>query len=111
MGMPTSSSRGEHAHRTCHEALLCVRGACKVALTGLGIKHNLSDNTPSAKFETREFVLDKPDTALHIPPMVWCRIYDFTEDCALLCFASEPFDAQGYIHDIGAFKAARNSQL
>lgn len=31
--------------------------------------------------------------------MVWKDMYDFSEDSVLLCFSSEHYDAEEYIHD------------
>lgn len=90
--IPQGASRGGHAHRTCHEALVCVSGSCEISLT--------------TSSETLKFVLDNPGKVLHIPPKVWCRLHSFSTGCALLCFASEPYDASGYIHDIESFKRA-----
>ena len=45
--VPTPEVRGEHAHKLCHQFLICVRGSCRVLL---------DDGT-----HRREIMLDRPD--------------------------------------------------
>ena len=81
--------RGEHAHRTLHQFLVCVAGRCHV-VTDDGQRRN-------------EFVLDSQAKGLHIPPMVWATQYKFTRDATLLVLASDYYDAQEYIRDYHEF--------
>jgi UDP-2-acetamido-3-amino-2,3-dideoxy-glucuronate N-acetyltransferase len=83
--VPSTKTRGEHAHRICHQFLICVRGACAV-VTDDG-QHR------------QEFLLDAPDLGLYLPPMVWGIQYKYTPDAALLVYASHPYDAADYIRD------------
>jgi acetyltransferase-like isoleucine patch superfamily enzyme len=87
--VPSSEIRGEHAHRTCHLFLVCVRGACSVVVDD-GISRE-------------EFRLDHPTLGLHLPPMVWGTQYKHTADAVLLVFASEWYDPDDYIRDYQAF--------
>lgn len=105
--IPIGAERGGHAHRTCHEALVAVKGSCCVTLLSPSIKHNQEKTVSNASpedaaraFEQRDYELSSPDVALHIPPMVWCRIHSFSADCALLCFASETYDESRYINTL-----------
>ncbi len=104
--VPTHSQRGGHAHRTCHEAVVCAKGRVEITLKGISIKHNSENNISNSDIWEHTFVLDNPHTALHIPPMVWCRLKNFSADCVLLCFASENYDAHGYIHHFDDFKSS-----
>ncbi len=87
--VPGSEIRGEHAHRSCHLFLVCVRGACSVVV----------DDAASRE----EFRLDHPTLGLHLPPMVWGTQYKHTSDAVLLVFASEPYDPDDYIRDYQTF--------
>jgi acetyltransferase-like isoleucine patch superfamily enzyme/dTDP-4-dehydrorhamnose 3,5-epimerase-like enzyme len=87
--VPSSEIRGEHAHRTCHLFLVCVRGACSVVV----------DDGRSRE----EFRLDHPTLGLHLPPMVWGTQYEHTTDAVLLVFASEWYDPDDYIREYHAF--------
>jgi acetyltransferase-like isoleucine patch superfamily enzyme len=87
--VPGSEIRGEHAHRTCHLFLVCVRGACSV----------VADDGAHRE----EFRLDRPNLGLHLPPLVWGTQYKHTPDAVLLVFASEPYDPDDYIRDYARF--------
>jgi len=90
-GVANTKVRGEHAHRTCHQFLVCTRGACSV----------LADDGASRQ----EFRLDHPRLGLHLPPRVWGVQYKFSPDAVLLVFASEPYDPADYIRDYDEFLA------
>ena len=89
--------RGEHAHRSLHQFLICVHGRCHVVA---------DDGT-----NRQEFVLDSPTIGLHLPPMVWGIQYKYTEDAVMLVLASDKYDPASYIRDYSEFlelvKAAR----
>ncbi len=87
--VPTKEVRGEHAHRTLHQVLVCIRGSVTV-LVDDGVHR-------------QETVLDSPELALHVPPMVWCVQYKYTPDAALLVLASDLYDPADYIRDYEQF--------
>lgn len=88
-GVPSRETRGEHAHRQCHQFLVCVNGSVRV----------LADDG----HHRREFILDSPDSGLHLPPMTWGTQYQYSPDAVLLVFASHPYDADDYIREYGDF--------
>ena len=90
-GVPSRETRGEHAHRECHQFLVCVNGSVRV----------LADDGR----HRREFLLDSPDSGLHLPPMTWGTQYQYSPDAVLLVFASHAYDAGDYIRDYGDFLA------
>jgi dTDP-4-dehydrorhamnose 3,5-epimerase-like enzyme len=85
MNVPSHHIRGEHAHKKCHQLLVCLQGAITVA----------ADNGT----ERKEWVLDRPDVGLHIHPMVWGIQYRYTKNAVLAVFASHGYDANDYIRD------------
>ena len=87
--VPNVDLRGEHAHRTCHQFLLCVRGSCAVVVDD-GLNRE-------------EFLLDRPTFGVHVPPMVWATEYKHSQDSRLLVFASEYYDPADYIRDYQIF--------
>ena len=89
--VPSVETRGEHAHRECHQFLVCVHGTVSV----------VADDGR----RRREFVLDRPDRGLHLPPMVWGIQYKYSRDAVLLVFASEFYDADDYIRDYAEFRS------
>jgi dTDP-4-dehydrorhamnose 3,5-epimerase-like enzyme len=94
-GVSSGTLRGEHAHKICHQFLICAHGQCN-AVVDDGLRH-------------REIVLDSPSMGIYVPPMVWGTQYKYSSDAALLVFASEYYDPDDYIRDYGVFvKASRN---
>lgn len=89
-GVPSREIRGEHAHRACHQFLICVRGSCAV----------VADDG-----ERRvEVVLDAPHRGLYLPPMTWGIQYKYSADALLLVFASHHYEAADYIRDYNVFR-------
>ncbi|MGE7138644.1 WxcM-like domain-containing protein [Luteibacter sp. NPDC031894] len=87
--VPTAETRGEHAHLECHQFLIAVKGSV----------HVVADDG-----ERREqFVLDRPNIGLYLPPMTWGIQYKYSEDAVLLVFASHYYDPADYIREYGAF--------
>jgi UDP-2-acetamido-3-amino-2,3-dideoxy-glucuronate N-acetyltransferase len=87
--VPSVETRGEHAHRECHQFLICARGNVSVVA---------DDGT-----QRQEFLLDRPNLGLHLPPMTWGIQYKYSADAVLLVFASHYYDAADYIRDYEAF--------
>ncbi len=92
MNVPSGHIRGEHAHRVCHQLLVCLQGSVSVA----------ADNGA----ERREWVLDRPEAALHIRPYTWAAQFRYTADAVLAVFASNPYDESDYIRDYEEFLSA-----
>jgi acetyltransferase-like isoleucine patch superfamily enzyme len=88
-GVSSQEIRGEHAHRTLHQFLVCVHGSC----------HVVADDATNRQ----EFVLDNASIGLHLPPMVWAVQYRYTPDAVLLVLASAPYDAADYIREYSEF--------
>ena len=87
--VPSKETRGEHAHRKCHQFLVCLQGSCSV----------LADDGKNRM----EVLLDSPDKGVYMPPMVWGVQYKYTRDALLLVFASDHYDAADYIRNYSEF--------
>ena len=87
--MPTVETRGEHAHRKCHQFLIAVKGSVRVVA---------DDGT-----KREEFLLDRNNKGLYLPPMVWGIQYHYSPDAVLLVFASDYYEPDDYIRDYGQF--------
>jgi acetyltransferase-like isoleucine patch superfamily enzyme/dTDP-4-dehydrorhamnose 3,5-epimerase-like enzyme len=88
-GVSSRQIRGQHAHRECHQFLVCVRGACRV----------IADDGRNRQ----EFLLDTPARGVYLPPKTWGVQYDYSADAALLVFASHGYDPADYVRDYEAF--------
>lgn len=87
--VPSQEVRGEHAHKTLHQFLVCVKGSVSVAL----------DDGQSRD----EIKLDSSNLGLHIPPMVWGIQYKYSSDAVLLVLTSDVYRADDYIRDYDEF--------
>lgn len=88
-GVPSKEIRGEHAHRVCHQFLICVRGSCAV----------VADDGKKRV----ELLLDAPHKGVYLPPQTWGIQYKYSEDAILLVFASHHYDAKDYIRNYNDF--------
>jgi len=87
--VPSQEVRGEHAHKTLHQFLVCVKGSVSVAL----------DDGQSRD----EIKLHSSNLGLHIPPMVWGTQYKYSSDAVLLVLTSDVYRADDYIRDYDEF--------
>ena len=87
--VPSREVRGEHAHRSCHQFLICVSGQVNVVI---------DDGAKRA-----EVVLDEPTVGLYVPPRVWASQYRYGDDAVLLVLASDPYDPDDYIREYETF--------
>jgi len=92
--VPGKDVRGEHAHRKCHQFLVCVRGSVTV----------VADDGAASE----EIVLDRPEVGLYVPPLVWAVQYRYSADAMLLVFASDHYDPADYVRDYAEFQAVVN---
>jgi hypothetical protein len=92
--VPGREVRGEHAHRACHQFLVCVRG--QVTL--------LVDDGHARE----QVLLDSPSVGVHVPPMIWAVQYGYSADAMLLVLASDIYDPADYIRDYSEFLAIRH---
>ena len=89
--VPGREIRGEHAHRVCHQFLICVSGRVSVAV---------DDGANRA-----EVLLDRPSVGVYVPPLVWASEYRYEDDAVLLVLASHAYDPDDYIREYDAFLA------
>ncbi|MEA9587217.1 WxcM-like domain-containing protein [Xanthomonas sp. WHRI 10064A] len=87
--VPTEETRGEHAHLACHQFLIAVKGSVQV----------VADDGDHRE----QFLLDKPNLGLYLPPMTWGIQYKYSEDAVLLVFASHFYDSADYIREYSVF--------
>jgi UDP-2-acetamido-3-amino-2,3-dideoxy-glucuronate N-acetyltransferase len=88
----SEEARGEHAHRTLRQFLICIHGRV----------HIVADDGRNRE----EFVLTQPNVGVYLPPMVWGVQYRFSEGAALLVLCSDVYDPDDYIRDYATFLTA-----
>lgn len=89
--VPSRDVRGEHAHRTQHQFLVCVHGEC----------HLIVDDGENRQ----ETILNTAAIGVHIAPLVWGIQYRYSEDAVLMVLSSGEYDADDYIRDYDEFRS------
>ncbi len=92
-GVHPGDIRGQHAHRECHQFLICVHGAVTVTCDDGENKKTFELNTPLA--------------GLHIPPSIWAEQRYASSETMLMVLADRLFDEKDYIRDYGAYRTYR----
>ena len=82
--------RGQHANKKTEFVLINVAGTSKIRVN-------------DGKGNEVVFSLNRPNTGIYLPNLVWKDMYDFSEDSVLLCLASEHYDGEEYIRDYDEF--------
>ena len=86
--------RGDHAHRTCQMVLFPIGGSFDIEIDDGQRRETLR--------------MDDPSQGIFIPPLVWCRLKNFTPNAACISLASEEYRAEDYIHDYEEFIGLTN---
>lgn len=81
--------RGEHAHRTLEQTVICVNGSFTIHLDDGRTKQNV--------------VVDTPETGVFLGKMLWHTMTDFSPDCVILVLASDHYDDKDYIRNYNEF--------
>ena len=84
-GVPMHIVRGGHGHKECEQFMIAITGMVLI---------KLDDGT--------EFLLDRPDMGLYLPPGDIMRMIFLTGGACLLVLASHAFDPDDYIYPDGA---------
>jgi len=87
--VPSRDVRGEHAHRTLHQLLICAHGECRLIVDDGRNKE--------------EIVMNSPEIAVHVPPLVWAIQYRHSADAVLCVMASGAYDTGDYVRDYREF--------
>ena len=82
-------TRGQHAHKSLEQILICTHGSCKLML----------DNGKEKKIVS----LEKPYEGLYISNNIWREMYDFSSDAVLMVLASDVYKEEDYIRNYDEF--------
>lgn len=94
-GVSSAEIRGEHAHRQCAQFLICVAGSVSA----------IADDGKARE----EYLLDRPNLGLYMPPMIWGTQYKYSSDAVLLVLASHPYESSDYIRTYEDFLGLAHS--
>ncbi|MGA9768300.1 MAG: FdtA/QdtA family cupin domain-containing protein [Blastocatellia bacterium] len=87
--VPDTEVRGNHAHKSVSQTLICVKGSCVITIDDGRNRDRV--------------VLDRPDAGVFIPPLVWATQQKFSGDAVLMVLSSEGYDPDEYIRDYDEF--------
>lgn len=88
--VPSSSTRGGHAHKQLNQFLIALSGSFDVVL----------DNGKNRRIIT----LNRPDRGLLIPNGVWRELENFSSGAVCLSLVSAEYDENDYIREYQEFK-------
>lgn len=95
-GVPSSNVRGEHAHKKCHQCLVCIKGSVSV----------IADDG----FNKKEYFMSSINKGIYLPPMIWGIQYNYSSNAVLMVYASHEYDNDDYIRDYDSFlKETKNA--
>jgi len=89
--VPGGESRAGHALKTCHQFLVAVSGSFDVAV---------DDGTQKQRFS-----LNRSYYGLHIPPMIWRELDNFSSGAVCLALVSTFYNSDDYYRDYQEFLA------
>ena len=95
--VPSSESRGLHAHKTLEQTFIAVSGSFSI---------RLDDG-----FVSLDYKLSNSHEGLYVPSGLWREIYDFSKDAICLVLASDIYDETDYIRDYNDFIKYKNNIL
>jgi len=83
--------RGDHAHKTCTQLLVCVSGVIRVVC---------DDGSTTA-----EYLLDTMGAGLLISPGIWAKEEYLVDDAVLMVLCDRAYEPEDYIRDYNEFKS------
>lgn len=95
--VPGGADRGGHALKTCHQFLIAMSGSFDVIVDD-GVRK-------------QRMHLCRSYYGLHLPPMIWREMDNFSSGSVCLALASEVYQEQDYFRNYDDFmKAIRRAQ-
>jgi dTDP-4-dehydrorhamnose 3,5-epimerase-like enzyme len=88
-GVTEGTSRGGHAHRAQHQFLVMLSGKATVTVDN-GIAR-------------APVLLDRPNLALYVPPMLWLELEGFSTGAICMVLASDIYQESDYVRDRAEF--------
>jgi hypothetical protein len=89
--VPHCQWRADHTLKTCHQVLIALRGRFDAIVDG------------------KRYHLCSPEFGLHIEPMAWRVMKNFSSDALCLVIASEDYDEADYIRDYDEYLRLRGN--
>jgi hypothetical protein len=90
--VPGGAERAGHALKTCHQFIIAMLGSFDVV-------------TYDGK-EKQRFHLNRSYYGLHLPPMIWRELDNFSSGSVCFALASESYDEKSYYREYGDYLRA-----
>jgi WxcM-like, C-terminal len=87
--VPGGADRGGHALRNCHQFLIAMSGSFDVVVY---------DSKQNQRIH-----LNRSYYGLHLPPMIWREMDNFSSGSVCLVLASEPYDEKDYFREYNEY--------
>lgn len=87
--VPGGEYRPGHAYQDVHEFIVAISGSFDVIV---------NDGDRSERFH-----LSRSYNGVHVPPMIWRRLENFSTNSFALVLASTPYRDASYVRDFGEF--------
>ena len=81
--------RGKHSHKLCSQLLICFTGKIQINCTDGEVE--------------REFLLNKPNSGLLVPPGIWSEQKYLTENAVLIVLCDRVYEETDYIREYSRF--------
>jgi len=95
--VPGGADRGGHALKKCHQFLIAMSGSFDVILDD-GV-------------EKKRIQLNRSYYGLHIPPLIWREMDNFSSGAVCLALASENYSEADYYREYAGFLSAVKAKL
>ena len=92
-GVKDQNNRGKHSHYKTEQILICLNGKLEV----------LCDDGNNKK----KYLLESPQQALYIPPMIWDEQNYLSDDTVMLALCNTTYDINDYIESYDDFKLSK----
>jgi dTDP-4-dehydrorhamnose 3,5-epimerase-like enzyme len=92
--VPGGQTRGGHAYKTLQEFIVALSGSFDVVLND--------------GYEEQKFTLNRSNTGLFVPRMIWRHMENFATNSLALIAADDFYKEADYIRDLAAFNQVKN---
>lgn len=88
-GTNTNVKRGKHAHKKLKQAIVCVKGSCKITFDD-GINK-------------KTIFLNDPHKAVYLEPQYWHELHDLSADAVLVVMCDDYYNEDDYLRSYDDF--------
>ena len=91
-GVPKECERGGHAHRETEQVFIAISGNFSLEVTDSRL--------------SKSYLMKEPNRAVHVPPMIWARVCNFSDGAICLVLTNASYDPADYIREWDEYVSA-----